>query len=189
MFFTLISRLFDPLMVLGMITVLGTWRSGMQASQLSLFYLVALLGMICLPISFLAWAIHTKRVGNWDVSNRNQRVMVLTAFIPFFLFDFLLVHYFGNLYLLQLFVVFAVWFTGFFLITLFWKISGHAAGVGLLTAFLIRWFGWGWWPAVLLVPVIAWIRIKQKNHTPAQTVVGALYSWMIFLLCIYLGFV
>ncbi len=187
MLITLISRLFDPLIMLGTITVIGAWKSGMTASSLELFLLVMFLGMICLPLSLLAWAIHTKRVGNWDVSDRRQRIRVLTAFIPFLFLDFFLVYYFGILYLLRLYVVFALWFIGFYSITLFWKISGHSSGTALATAFMIRWFSWSWWPILAIVPLIAWIRVKQKNHSPAQTVLGALYSWTVFFVCMSLG--
>ncbi len=189
MILNIVSRLFDPLVTLGMITVLGAWRSGMSLPAFEFFLLVMLLGMVCLPISFLAWAIRTKRVSNWDVSDRRQRIGVLTAFIPFILFDFFLVNQFGNVYLLQLFVLFAFWFAGFFAITLFWKISGHTAGTALAAAFVIRWFGWNWWPILFIIPAIAWIRVKTKNHTPAQTVAGALYSGTVFFLCMYFGFV
>lgn len=189
MIFTIFSRLFDPIVILGVITIIGAWRSGMTVPTFEFFILVMFLGMVCLPLSILAWAIHTKRVSNWDVSDRGQRIYVLAAFIPFFLFDFLLIHYFGNLYVLRLFVVFALWFTGFFFITLFWKISGHSSSAALATAFFLRWFGLSWWPVLFVVPIISWLRVQQKKHTPAQTVVGALYSWVIFLLFISFGMV
>lgn len=189
MVLAVISRIFDPLIVLGSIVVVGALRSGMSTSIFWQFLLVMFLGMVCLPLFFLVWAIHTKRISDWDLSIRQERVNALTIYILFLFLDLFLVYYFGNLYLLRLFLVFSLWFVGFFAITLVWKISGHVSASAFATAFLIRWFGWGWWPVFAIVPFVAWIRVKQKNHTPAQTVAAALYSWGIFLACIYFGFV
>lgn len=189
MLLDLISRIFDPLVVLGYIMVAAAWRSGMNLPAFELFILVMILGMVCLPISVLAWAIYTKRIGNWDVSDRRERVLVLTAFFPFMIVDFLIIKYFGNISLLRIYLGFVIWYAGFYLITLFWKVSGHAAAAALSSAFIIRWWGWAWAPVLLIVPIISWIRVKQKNHTPAQTIVGAGYSWAMFLVCIVLGLV
>ena len=58
-------------------------------------------------------------------------------------------------------------------ITLFWKISGHAAVAagGLVT--LVVLFG----PRVLLlsplVPLVCWARVRLGDHTPAQVAAGA----------------
>lgn len=189
MMLAIISRILDPILVLGFIAVASALRSGMTRPAFELFLLAMFLGMVCLPLSFLAWAIKTKRVSDWDLSVRQERVNALTVFIPFLLLDFLLVYFFGNLYLLRLFLVFSLWFIGFFAVTIFWKISGHVSASALATAFLIRWFGWSWWPILVIVPFIAWVRVKQKNHTPTQTVAAALYSWAMFLTFIYFGLV
>ena len=61
-----------------------------------------------------------------------------------------------------------------FALTLFWKVSVHAAATGALAALASL----GWWPAplaaatVLLVGVVGWARVRLDRHTPAQVLVG-----------------
>lgn len=189
MVFTLISRLFDPIIVFGVIAVIGAMQSGMSSSALGQFILITFFGMILPPVAVLVWAIKTHRIGNWDISNRQQRVRALTAFTGFLCVDLLLVYFFGNSTLMTLFLDFCFWFIGFFAITLFWKVSGHVSTSAFATGFLIRWFGWSWWPVLFVIPLLAWVRVKQHNHTPAQTIVAAIYSWSLFAGLVLLGMV
>lgn len=58
------------------------------------------------------------------------------------------------------------------LITLRWKISGHCtAATGLLVLSLAL-FGEKIIPFALIIPLIAWSRIRLKRHTLAQTIAG-----------------
>lgn len=57
-------------------------------------------------------------------------------------------------------------------ITLVWKISLHMLGVGTLTAALLLIFGPQWWPVSVLVPLVAWARLRLHRHTPYQLVGG-----------------
>lgn len=71
--------------------------------------------------------------------------------------------------------------TLFFLITQRWKISAHSAAAAML-AVLASWglTGVAALPVILSVPVVAWSRVRLKDHTPAQTAVGAILSSLIF---------
>lgn len=64
------------------------------------------------------------------------------------------------------------------LVTLFWKISIHVAVVSGAVTILILVFG----PSMLLlaplVALVAWARIDLQDHTPAQTIAGALLGAM-----------
>lgn len=69
----------------------------------------------------------------------------------------------------------------FFAITLRWKISAHTASAAML-AVLAAWglTGIAAAPIVLSVPLIAWSRVRLEDHTPAQTVLGAVLGSLIF---------
>ena len=58
-----------------------------------------------------------------------------------------------------------------------WKISGHASVAALATGLIIQWFGWYWWPILLIVPLVAWARVVRRDHTVGQVIAGAVYSW------------
>ncbi len=59
------------------------------------------------------------------------------------------------------------------LITLRWKISGHCTAVAGLVVLALALFGENLLPSTLLIPLVAWSRIRLKRHTPAQTVAGS----------------
>ncbi len=69
----------------------------------------------------------------------------------------------------------------FFVITLRWKISAHTASAATL-AVLAAWGlgGMAAAPIILSVPLIAWSRVRLEDHTPAQTVMGAMLGSLIF---------
>lgn len=59
-------------------------------------------------------------------------------------------------------------------INLFWKVSIHCAGVtGPIFALLFV-FGIQTLPLSMIIVLVCWSRIKLKNHTFAQTLVGTL---------------
>ena len=68
-------------------------------------------------------------------------------------------------FLFQTFLTVLISFAGFSLITFFWKISGHAFINALVTGYIIQWFGWSWWPVLLIVPLVSWSRVVRKDHT------------------------
>jgi membrane-associated phospholipid phosphatase len=59
-----------------------------------------------------------------------------------------------------------------FLITLKWKISGHAAAISTLSVLMVLFFGSAALTAFLLVPIVVWARLRLRRHTPLQTVAG-----------------
>lgn len=65
---------------------------------------------------------------------------------------------------------------GLILINLFFKASGHAAGVAGPISALIFLYGLIATPLLALIPLTMWARVQAKGHTVSQTVVGALLS-------------
>jgi membrane-associated phospholipid phosphatase len=61
-------------------------------------------------------------------------------------------------------------------ISLFWKVSIHCAGVTGPIFALIFVFGTDVLPLSLIIVLLCWSRIKLKNHTFSQTAVGTLIA-------------
>ena len=59
-------------------------------------------------------------------------------------------------------------------ISLFWKISLHAGGVGGFAAVLTWIFGPVWALTFLAVPLVGWARVHRRRHTWTQVVAGGL---------------
>lgn len=178
---TVISRLFEPFVMFSVATLVAAFHSGLATTAMP-WFLTMLIVMIGLPIALLTWAIRTKKVDNWDVSKREQRIGPMIILLILTSAYMLAVSWFGNSQLTRLFVLYFVWLVGFFLVTTKWKISGHTSANALATGLLIAWFGWTWWPLLLIVPAVGWARVVRKDHTLAQVFAGAGYSWVLVFL-------
>jgi membrane-associated phospholipid phosphatase len=71
---------------------------------------------------------------------------------------------------------------GLILVNLFYKASGHAAGVTGPVVALVFLCGWIALPLLVLLPLVGWARVQLHDHTVGQIVVGGLLSAVITLL-------
>ena len=71
------------------------------------------------------------------------------------------------------------------LITLRWKISGHCTAVSGLVVLALALFGENLLPLTLLIPLVAWSRIRLKRHTLAQTIAGSFMGALIVSTLLY----
>jgi hypothetical protein len=178
---TVLSRIFDPFIVLAGVTGWSIWKSSLPVSSKYLFMGVVFGVMILPPVLLLAWAVFTKRISNWDISNRSQRPLALFIVVLLGFVNILIVQAFGNRSLTNLFIIYQVWMAGFLGITLLYKISGHTGTLALAAGLLVLRFDMNIWYMVAALVVLGTARVVRKNHTPAQVVLGALYSWGILL--------
>lgn len=173
---TIFSRLFDPFITIGGVSVLAVFRSGLSGWPLVIFLFGVVFATILFLFVLLHWAVKKGHLSNWDLSNRKERILPLFIAMGVLVIDVINARFFINDFLVDLFILYIFWMMGFFLITLFWKISGHAAGTTLAAGLLIRWIGWDAWPVILSIPLVSWARIVRKDHSVAQIVAGVLYS-------------
>lgn len=110
---------------------------------------------------------------DYDVSKKEERPK-LFVFVGVITFMFL-----GSLILLDgpknLFLATFGITLGVFIISIVnnWiKASVHTATVSAFTFSLIILFGYIFIPALLLIPIMAWARVKIKRHTPQEAFVG-----------------
>lgn len=73
-----------------------------------------------------------------------------------------------------------------FFVTLSWKISGHGVAVGGLCVILISFMNEIAIPLSMIVPIVAWSRVKLSRHTVLQTVAGVILGFMTFGIPLYL---
>lgn len=74
----------------------------------------------------------------------------------------------------------------FMFINLWWKISLHTAFVTAMVVILFIFYGFMSTASVVLIPLVAWARIKLENHSLAQTVTGALLGTVVLVTVFYL---
>ena len=176
---TVISRVFDPFVTLGVVSVVAVLKSGLTGLPLLIFLFGIVFATILLLLTLLHWAVKRGHITNWDLTNRRERIIPLFITIGILIIDLLNARFFINDFLVNLFILYIFFIIGIFLITLFWKISGHSAGAMLASGVLFLWFGPVIWPVLLIVPVVGWARVIRKDHTVSQVVAGVVYSIII----------
>jgi hypothetical protein len=168
---TVISRVFDPFIMLAIVFIVLLFYSAA--------FIPAFISMVLVPLVLYIIAWKTKVVSNWDMSDRRERPKLLW---PLVVIEAICVFVFQLSSIIPILVA----IIGFAIITHFWKISGHAIGVALATGIIVARFGWEWWPVLLIVPLVGWARIVRKDHTIAQVIAGAAYSWLLLVVLDYL---
>ena len=171
----IISRLLDPLWIIPAITLLKAYNQGV------LFSFVLMIIMLGIPLILR----FRYRKHDWDVSKREDRPNVIAALLILGCMTIIFARIFGNTAIMKLLIFYEIWLFGFFLLSLFFKISGHAGGISLATGLIVSWYGFAWWPVLLIVPLVAWARVKRRDHTIPQVIMGGLYSWVLLVVFDY----
>lgn len=178
---SLISKLFEPLVVLTVLAVVAAFHAGLSSSEIVGYLFVITCFMIIPVIIFRIWYMKT-HAADWDVRDRKKRIIPLLLQMAVLILDIVMIHVLWHRpALTYVFVLFFVWLGGFTLVTTQWKISGHASTNAMVTGLLISWYGWNWWPVLLIVPLVGWARVVRGDHTIAQVIAGAAYSWILIL--------
>ena len=157
----------------------GTWWYGA----------VALVFTSVLPFVVLLALVHAGKVVDHHVSERSQRAPVLAMAIVCVLLGLGVLVWAGappsvTAMVLALIAGIAV----LAIVSIWWKVSGHAAAVSSAAVTAIVLFGPAWWPLLLVVLAVGWARVVLRAHTLAQVVTGALFGptvivglWQVFL--------
>lgn len=175
----LLSRLFDPMWVMAVVTILGAYHYGLQGIALWRIAVLVLFVMVAPTLALRILFARMHRSSGWDIRSLKHRPAVIGVLLMFGILNIFLARSYGNEQLMQLFVFYELWLLGFFLVSLIWKMSGHAGAVALAAGLVILWFGIAWWPFLLLVPVVSWARVVTKNHSVGQVIAGSIYSWIL----------
>ncbi|WP_327070469.1 hypothetical protein OG500_32900 [Kitasatospora sp. NBC_01250] len=135
--------------------------------------LVAALFSAVIPILFIKWG---ERKGHWGdrhVRRRQDRLYVIPGILVSVAVGLTLTSCLGGpRELTALVVAMLVSLVAVLAITVWWKVSVHTAVSAGATAILV--LAYGPWAVLLcpLIPVVGWSRVKLRDHTLAQVVVG-----------------
>ena len=173
---TVISRVFDPFIMLGIFLALTFVRGGVGGLYV---WISAFILMIAAPALCIFWAIKRHIVDNWDISKRSQRPLVLVVLLIIESISVAVLAEFVSAWVTYMLLLVLGVLLGFAIVTLRWKMSGHALASALTTGVIVAWYGVSWWPVLLVVPIVAWARVVRRDHTIGQVIVGALYSWVV----------
>ena len=181
-----ISFLFNPVMLLVFAPLLLVYKATgdvVIALAWTGYTMIFLLAMTF----FIIYGVHKKIFTDMDVSKRTQRPLL------FFVSGFMAVVYLYGLLFLNGPKILTAVIVGIIVsvliisvINLRLKVSIHVATVAsLLFALAIIYQGYAYL-TLLLIPLVAWSRLKIKRHTLPETIAGAvlgiLLSWGMYLI-------
>jgi membrane-associated phospholipid phosphatase len=125
------------------------------------------------PMLFVLWLYATDRITDLDMSRRQEREAVFSAFVVFYLAGTI------ALWLLHAPPMLVASMAGYAasalvvqLITRYWKISTHALGITAPLVVLLVLYGREPIPFLVLIPIVCWARVYLRAHTVTQVVAG-----------------
>jgi membrane-associated phospholipid phosphatase len=175
----IISTLLNPISLLLPLPFLLVFRATGDFDYSVYWFLVSLifLGLFSIFILIGVWKGY---FSDLDISRRNQRPLLYLAAILM-----------STIYLVLLFVtnaplILAIGVIGLLLglavtdlVNMKTKASVHVATITGFVTVMTLLYGLQFSFLYVLVPIVAWARIKTKNHTLSQTVLGATLSFIL----------
>lgn len=176
-----ISTVINPLVILSVLPFILVFKSTQDYSK-AWFWTIFSLVFILIFSLFVLIAIEKGYFSDLDISKRRQRSMLYTfsialsaIYVVFLYFlkapEVLFIALFG--------LVFGLASMEF--INRITKASIHVASIAAFATSLFLGFGPLFLLSFVLVPMVAWARIKTHNHTKRQTLIGATMGILITL--------
>ncbi len=149
---------------------------------------LALLFADGVPLTYLYLGLRRGWVSGFDMPRRQERAPFIAVNLTGNLIGYWLLRSLGAPdTLAALLLVYVGMGAVMFTISLFWKISLHAGGVGGFAAALTWLFGPAWALTFLAVPLVGWARVHRRRHTWAQVVVGGVVGTAVTTLILALA--
>jgi hypothetical protein len=169
----IISIILSPLVVLAPAPFFLVYESTNNFS-LSIFWTTLSIAFILAFFAAILIGIKLRLVSNIDISRREERPRVFLFAIALSII-YILILYFYRAPLIMFAGVLAL-ITGIVILGIantFTKVSWHLAVLSAFLTFLVLVEGPLFLLSFVLLPLVAWARIKTKNHTRKQTILGA----------------
>lgn len=131
---------------------------------------------VIIPLAGPFIAFKKGKIKSLDIPERKDRVGFMLVASLSWLTSLLVIYFFGNFALFKTSLIIFVLIFIMFLITLFWKISIHVATNTAGVFFVNYVYGWHFLYLFLLIPLVAWARLKLRVHTPFQLISGFLVT-------------
>jgi membrane-associated phospholipid phosphatase len=169
----LVGELLSPPPILAVLALVVAWDSSPTPAMAILWGGIAAVSASVLPYALILRGVRRGRLSDKNISLREQRIRFAAVAITSILTGLAVLAAFdapAEMVALQASI--AVGVACGWVITIWWKISVHAAIAAGAATVLLLVFGLALlvvWP---LVALIAWSRVQASDHTPAQVLAG-----------------
>ncbi len=182
-----ISVILNPLVLLVPLPFFLVYETGGSLASSILWTIITFL-FIFLFFVFILFGIWRGFFSDLDVSRRKQRPLLFLVAILLTLVYISILFIFHAPVILYIAAVSVMAGLGAVdMVNSVIKASVHLATLSAVSTFLVIVEGWPFLFAYLLIPVLAWSRIKTKNHTPKETALGTSLG-ILFTLTVYVIF-
>jgi len=166
----LISGIFSPpLMVTAGLLFLAQ-RLGEGAVGWALFQIA--IGIL-IPVVYIVVQVQQGAITDFHMQVREQRIRPMILALVCAGVSWLVMGGFGAPFALLVFGGIAILQAAIMLaITLRWKISGHSMTISGMAVFLVGVLGLAAVPILLIIPLVAWARVRLNRHDRLQTLAG-----------------
>ncbi len=185
----LVSRFMAPQYVITLLLILLgladpiSWQRGMT------WVLAVMMPFVVILLGVFSRALRTGTISDWHISDRRERLHpgIVAASVIFTGMPMVILYLFEGP-----FWILAATVSGFLLvvinlvITFLWKISQHVSGIALGATLATVILGPLAAPSLLLIPLVAWARVKVGAHTVMQTIAGGLTGVLITMFALVL---
>jgi hypothetical protein len=135
---TFFHPVFMPLFGLAVIFNSGIYESGLPVGYIRFLYIIVLLCNVLLPVSIIPVLIYIKQIQNLEINERSERIIPLFFASMCFYIGYYIVSAHSQSMLINLFMLSTTAIVVVvLLVSLFWKISIHMAGIGGITGLII----------------------------------------------------
>ncbi len=178
-----ISHVISPHVVGVLLTAMVTLRYS-QNPAVAFLWLLALMPLLVLPpLGYLWWLVRQGYLTDIYMPNRETRLRPLTVMMIWSLICWLFIRYVQAPAVVEVFVLSAAIMIGLLsLVTLFWKISFHAAAITAAATTMLLVTDSPIWPMMVLIPLVGWSRVRLGRHTPKQVIFGTILGALIAIL-------
>ncbi len=186
----LISYIFSPVVVAPGALAILVVQAGINGSNRMLIWLTAFFFASLVPLITLLILRAKKKITDLDVSLREQRFTPLLISLVSYAIAYVFLETMQANNLTRGLVFCSITnLLIMMLITRYWKVSFHAAGLtGPLAALWTLWNA-GAWPMMTLTALVGTSRVMLKAHTPAQVIVGSLLGFFLTFIQLKLFFI
>jgi len=180
-FAQVISFLFNPVLLLVFVPLLLVYKTTnnvVLALAWTGYTMIFLLAMTF----FIIYGVHKKIFTDMDVSKRTQRpLLFIVGFVIGLIYLWGLFFLNGPKILMAIIIGLIVSIILLSLINTRLKVSIHVATVSALIFSLAVTYQGFYYLTLLLIPTVAWARLKIKRHTLPETIVGACFGILLSL--------
>lgn len=154
------------------------FSSGLVKSQIIFMFIAFFILYFLVPTIYMLYSLKKGYIEDFDMTKRQERYGILSVLLVAHLMNLVLAFLYMTPEFIEKLLIVAIVYTTIYLITFYWKISLHMSLNMVGITFINMATGWHYIWLYVLIPLVAWSRLKLEKHTPAQLFWGSVIPYV-----------